>query len=135
MKQNGKGQIVFLKSVSSMMKTKKNRMPTIISQYGIEGIYASSMDKLQEMKAEKQVKTTMVRIYPEVVDKSAGKGQLIQDFYCKIDPKLTAEMIVSGIKNGKEDFAAPYSAIFVESIIGMLPVIVSLRVRKMLYHS
>jgi hypothetical protein len=135
MKSNGKGHIVFLKSVSSMMKAKDNCLPVIVSQYGVEGMYNSSMEKLQQLQADKQVKTSMIRVYPEVVDVASGEKLKEDDFFGKIDTKLTAEMIVSGIQNGCSEFATPYSAVFVESIVGMLPLKVAFRIRKMLYHA
>lgn len=134
MKGNGKGQIVLMKSVDAMMKTKRHRVPTIISQYACEGLYASSMDKLEELKASKAVKTSMVRVYPEVVELENGKKPKGCGYFGNIEAKLTAEIIVNGIKNGYKEFSAPSSAVFIESIVGMLPLHVGLKVRQMLYR-
>jgi short-subunit dehydrogenase len=136
MKSNGKGQIVLMKSVDSMMNTRKNRVPTIISQYGCEGLYASSMDKLREMGASEAVKTTMVRVYPEVVEYERGqKKPKGTGFFGNMDAKLAAEIIVNGVKNNYKEFAAPYSAVFIESFVGMMPLSVGLKVRELLYRN
>lgn len=111
----------------------------IVSQYGIEGLYASAFDKLREMKAEKQVKASFVRVYPKVVipkearDIDKRKRQS-SGIFGDIDAASAAEFIVEGLKKGYDVFSTPYSAGMYETVVGALPLNVGLKLQRMLYN-
>jgi short-subunit dehydrogenase len=139
MKENGKGQIVLMKSVDSMMRTTTERSAMIVSQYGIEGLYASAFDKLREMKAEKQVKASFVRVYPKVVipkeaREIATRKRQSSGIFGDIDAASAAEFIVEGLKKGYDVFSTPYSAGIYETMVGALPMNVGLKLQRMLYN-
>lgn len=140
MKGNGKGHIVLMKSVDAMMRTSKQRAPTIIAQYGIEGLYASAFDQLRQLNAEKQVKATFVRVYPNVVtpkdSAEAGKKKQREStgIFGDIDATRAAEFIVSGLKKGHEVFSTPYTAGIYETVMGAMPMNVSLKLQRLFYN-
>lgn len=111
----------------------------ILSQYGIEGLYASTFDKLREMNAEKKVKASLVRIYPKVVIPKEARDidkrkREPSGIFGDINAASAAEFVVNGLKKGYDVFSTPYSAGIYESALGALPLNVGLKLQRMLYN-
>src|SRR5690349_17061782 len=67
MKANCKGHIVFLKSVAALSGF-THQIALSVSQYAVQGLYESVVEELRVSKLDSIIKTTLVHIYPLIVN-------------------------------------------------------------------
>lgn len=133
MKANCKGHIVFLKSVAALSGF-NHQLALSVSQFAIQGLYESVVEDLRVGKLDSIIKTTLVHIYPFIVNENRSKDYRfrVPGFFGSIRADKAAEAIIDGVRKNKNEISVPKHYLFISQILKLCPRRVTLLLRDFL---
>lgn len=131
MKSNKRGHIVFLTS-NAAISGLSQQLALSVSQFAIQGLYESVVEELRIAKLDKVIKTTMVHIYPFIVNDNVENdvNSRVPGFFGSIKASRAVEQIIDGVRKNKDEISIPIHYLFISRWLKILPRPVTLYVKN-----
>lgn len=133
MKANCKGHIIFLKSVAAISGSTQ-QLALSVSQFAIQGLYESVVEELRVAKLNKIIKTTLVHIYPFIVneDRENDIRLRVPGLFGSIRADKAAEAIIDGVRKNKTEISMPKYCLIISHVLKVFPRSITLMLRDFL---
>lgn len=122
MKKNKKGHIVFLTSTAARNRF-QHRHALTVSQFAVQGLYESIVDELRISKISDRIKTTLVHIFPLVVNETNENDIQfrIPGFFGSIRAEIAAKKVLDGVLKNKSEISIPGYCLMASRIVKIVP--------------
>lgn len=122
MKSNGKGHIIFLTSVA-VITGFSQQLAVNVSQFAVQGLYESVVEELRVAKLDNVIKTTLVHIYPFIVNARLNNALSLRlpGFFGSIRDDKAADRIVNAVRKNKTEISIPSYGLTLSNFLKLFP--------------
>lgn len=122
MKRNKKGHIVFLTSTAGRNRF-QHRHALTVSQFAVQGLFESIVDELRISRLSNKIKTTLVHIFPLIVNETAQNDIQfrIPGFFGSIRADIAADKVLDGVRKNKSEISIPGYCLMASRLFKIVP--------------